>query len=622
MAPEHFLHQRVAEELSHHPPFSELAGDGLLLLAEHVEVKYLGPKEWLFQQGDGLHEYIYVVVQGNIELLRGSDLVDHVDPGEMLGLRALFEQSTYRAGAKAVGNGDALLYAIPVELVKKILVENPETSHYFQLDWKGNREDFVPSGTSLRRLMKRESSSIVLPITEERQKLKHNPAVLAHESMLLREVVEMMNGAKTDAVVVVDEKNWPLGIITDKDIRRSLIRKDFSRKLPVTRYMSSPVFTFHPNISFANAVIAMMEHRIHHLVITKTGDANGAVLGIISDHDLLLEQALTPSIITKKMGRVQSSEELEALNDRIEVLRNNYLKADVSMELVLKIMTQFYEGLTNAAIRIVQLKIGPEPCAFTWLALGSLGRGEQVLRTDQDHALVYERPKCAPYFKQLAEGVSELLESIGFEPDHFGVSATSQMWSGTPGHWEERLIRWIQTPEEEAILRIGIVQDARAIAGQAEVAIPAFNKFYQALRSTESTLLILAKDALRNPSPLNVFKQIKLEEDGLFDLKLRAILPFIDAAKVLAAHSGNSHLANTRERLEQSKDGTNEELINSAQHAYEILLQLRLKFGLMNGDSGRYINPKSLDQLDRQLLRNVLKTLEALQGHLKLKFKL
>ncbi len=92
--------------------------------------------------------------------------------------------------------------------------------------------------------------------------------------------------------------------------------------------------------------------------------------------------------------------------------------------------------------------------------------------------------------------------------------------------------------------------------------------------------------------------------------------------KVLAAFGGNSHLANTRERLEQSKDGSNDDLITSAQHAYEILLQLRLKFGLKDGSSGRYINPKTLDQLDRQLLRNVLKTLEALQSHMKLKFKL
>ncbi len=188
-------------------------------------------------------------------------------------------------------------------------------------------------------------------------------------------------------------------------------------------------------------------------------------MGIISDHDVLLEQALTPSIITKKMGRVKTTGELQRLNERIEVLRNNYLKANVSMEVVLKIMTRFYEGLTLAALRIVQRNIGAAPCEFTWLALGSLGRGEQVLRTDQDHAIVYEKSEHAAYFSKLASGVSALLESVGFEPDHFGVSATSELWSGTPESWERRLLSWVREPVEDALLQLGITQDARAIAG-------------------------------------------------------------------------------------------------------------------------------------------------------------
>ena len=212
--------------------------------------------------------------------------------------------------------------------------------------------------------------------------------------------------------------------------------------------------------------------------------------------------------------------------------------------------------------------------------------------------------------------------ALGFEEDHFGVSATNALWRGTPAQWQDRLIQWVKSPDEEALLRLSIVQDARAIAGNTHLALPAFNAFYTELDNAANTLHILAKDALRNPSPLDFFKRFKLEQGGLFDLKLRAILPFIDAAKVLAASVGKSHLSKTHDRLEAAKDGSNDELITSAQHAFEILVQLRLKFGEANGDHGRYFDPNALDQLDRQLLRNVLKTLEALQSHLKLKFKL
>ncbi len=266
--------------------------------------------------------------------------------------------------------------------------------------------------------------------------------------------------------------------------------------------------------------------------------------------------------------------------------------------------------------------LGPAPCDFAWIALGSLGRGEQLIVTDQDHALVYESEQGRDYFKQLALAVSATMQELGFEEDHFGVSATSDLWRGTPKEWTARLDSWMRDGEGDALLRLSIVQDARVIAGNLHTALPAFNHLYRRLHEEQALLQSMAKDALRNQSPLGIFKRFKLEKSGQFDLKLRAILPFIDASKVLAALAGKSHLSSTLGRLEAIKDASNEELITSAVHSYEILLDLRVKFALANGDSGRYINPDSLDALDKQLLRNVLKTVEALQDHMKLKFKL
>ena len=622
MAPEHFLHQRVADELSQHPPFSECAGELLLLLAEHTEVQYLHTDKVLFTQGDDLHPFIYTVAKGGVELWKAGEMVDRVDPGEMLGLRTLFETGTYKAEARTLAGKDALLYAIPKDVADQFLLQNPDTAHFFQLDWKGNREDFVPSGISLRRLIKRRIDHIDLPITQTRERLLTTEALSVAPETSLLEVVRQMNESKSDAAIIVDPLHHPLGIITDKDIRRSIASEDFSRERPVEDFMSTPVHTFQDALTYAEAMSAMTEKRIHHLIITADGTSKSALLGMISDHDVLLEQALNPSVISKKLERVRSGKELERLNARIETLRSNYLRADISMSYLMNLMGQFYADLFRASLSLAHRELGPAPCAYTWISFGSLGREEQVLRTDQDHGLVYAEEKHADYFAALASSVSEQMKILGFEEDHFGVSATSNLWRGTPSQWHKRLLSWVQQPDEEALLRLSIVQDARAIAGDTQLALPAFNAFYTKLAQQQNTLVLLAKDALRNPSPLNFFKRFKLEEGGLFDLKLRAILPFIDAAKVLSAAAGKTHLSSTKARLESAKDGSNEELITSAQHAYEILLQLRLKFGQKGGDHGRYFDPAQLDQLDRQLLRNVLKTLEALQAHLKLKFKL
>ena len=622
MAPELFLHKRVAEELKHHPPFSELEDGALLILAENTEVIYVNRSEALFNFSDALAPYIYVVAEGTIELWRDDLLIDQVDRGEMLGLRTIFESGTYKATAKPKAGHDALVYAFPKSLAKSVLVDNPLTEHFFQLDWKGDRDGFIPSGTSLRRLMKRKGQAFELPISDEQRLLEVREAITIAADQSIQEAARRMNEAKTDAIVVTDPHNIPLGIITDSDLRKHVALPHFHQGMLSDEVMTHPLHTFSQQLSYTDALVAMVEHRFHHLVITENGGVNEPLVGIISDHDILLEQALNPTIIIKKMDKAPSLAALEKTLGKVEQLRANYVEADTNSAIVQKVMTQCYSGLYRNAIRLVQKEIGPPPCAYTWIALGSLGRGEQLIITDQDHALVYEQDACAPYMADMAEKVSGIMTALGFEEDHYGVSASNPQWRGTPTQWKKRFVQWCTEGEGDALLALGIILDATVIDGEVNLSLPVFNALYQQIQLDEVLMKTMAADALRNPSPLNFFKQLKLESTGVFDLKLRGILPFIDASKVLALKFGKGHIAGTSARLEAIKNEGNKDLITSAIHAYEITLYLRVKFSKANNNDGRYINPNALDSLDRQLLRNVLKTLEALQDHVKLQFSL
>ncbi len=620
MAEELFLHRRIADELAAHPPFSELGREPLLVLAEHAEVTYVAPGEWLFAAGDALHERIYFVQKGTLTLWRDGERVDHVERGELLGLRTLFQTGTYQAGARPLN--DALVYGLPLDLAKQCLVHNPDTEHFFQLDWKGDREDFVPSGTSLRRLMKARSSHLILPVTDSNLRLEPAPALTASPGALITEVAAAMTAAGSDAAVLVDAQGHPQGILTDKDLRTFLGRPGFRMDARAADVMNAPVKTFPPALTYAGAMVGMVEGRIHHLVITEDGTDASPVVGILSDHDLLLEQALNPTIIAKHIAGANDRNALLRAGNKVEQLRLNYIEANVSTSYLLKVLTQFYSGLYAGALRLAELELGPAPCRWAWIVLGSLGRGEQLLRTDQDHALVLESGGHDAYFAAFAGHVSGTMEVLGFEEDQFGVSATQPLWRGTPEEWADRLAGWMREGAGDALLRLSIVLDARVVAGEKDLALRPFQAFYGNLTAAAPLLHTFAQDALRNPSPLGMFKQLKLDRSGQFDLKLRAILPFIDAAKVLASSAGKAHVSSTVGRLEAVKDGSNDELMNSAIHAYEILLEMRSKFASDANEHGRYIDPEALDQLDKQLLRNVLKTLEALQAHLKLRFKL
>ena len=615
MASHNFLHQRIAEELRPYHPFAELAMEDLILLAENIKVVYMPSGQWLFAEGDDLHSAIYVVSNGEVELKKGEDLIDKAERGELFGLRVLFEEGKYLAGAKT--DGDALVYAIPKAIAQHILVENERTAHYFRLDWKGNDSNFVPSGNSLRRLMKNETGNLVLPVTESQRIVNYTVPVLAKPGSNVAEAAVQMIKSRSDACVVVNAQQHPIGIITDADLRKVVAHEKASSAMCVEEIMSHPVKVLSTNLSYSNAMVHMMELGIHHLVLTENGTADEPVVGIVNDHDLLLEQALNPAVLSKRIERAQSKEELVNYAQKMHQLALNYNAAGVVVSYMLKVFTSLYDSLYTAAIKLAQEQLGPAPESFAWLALGSLGRGEQLLRTDQDHAIVRESDQHEFYFLELAKYVSELMEEVGLERDHYGVSAENKLWNNSLDAWKTTASSWVNVPEGDALLQLGILMDARFIHGNLNLADKFLDHLHKEISSADLLHHQLAKDALRNPNPLNFFRQFKLEEGGDFDLKLRAILPYIDAAKLLAAKSGYWTTNSTVDRLLSTTTSSQTEWLQNAAHAYEILLQFRAKMGIEQGTTGRYIQVADLDQIDRELLRNLFRSLESLQSHLK-----
>jgi len=232
----------------------------------------------------------------------------------------------------------------------------------------------------------------------------------------------------------------------------------------------------------------------------------------------------------------------------------------------------------------IEAALGTPPCPYAWLVLGSEGRYEQTLRTDQDNALVYADdapPEAAAYFAMLAERMVEQLVACGFPRCPGEIMATNPRWRQPLQTWRSYFRQWINVPEEEALLRAAIFFDYRQVYGALD-AEQALRPIIKRGREQRTFLGRLARAALRQPAPLNVFRQLVLERNGatrdLINLKLRGMALIVDLARLFALEAGCA-ATNTLVRLRESaaSGGLSVSGAEELAAAFELIGRLRLR---------------------------------------------
>ena len=635
---------RVKEFLKKYPPFSFLSEDLLEIVAEQVELIYLTQGEYLFHQGTPAKDHFYIVKEGFINLTEdlsgNTQIQEFCDEGDVFGVLALLGKRPYLLNAAAAEN--TMLYAIPVEIFEKILEENNQVSLYFAAGFASGqvvvRSDLTHSQTARRVFSQSQPGNGIRallsqsPFRFNRNVLTCNPdepVVLAAKEMSERGV---------GSVVVVDDRHHPLGIITDKDLRNRLVAKGLSANIPTGEIMTSPIITIGKESDFTSLYLTMIKNRLHHLVITEDGTYATKVVGIVSDHDVLLSQGYNPAIILHALMNTQDVGEMADLRDRAELLLEHYIENEVALDFVTNVLTEINDVIIQRALVVAKNKLDGDfeesaHVKFCFLTLGSEGRKEQLLRTDMDNAIVYEDvegkhdQKVKAYLLAIAQEVISILKRCGFQPCPYDIMATNPNWCQPLSQWEKYFDSWVGSPDPESLMKASIFFDYRVVFGEKKLAENITDHINGLIKRNRFFLTHLARNALLTPPPLGFFRNFLVEKSGehrdKFDIKLRAMMPLIDAARLLALSQGLTGVSNTFQRLEKlsEKEPHNREIYLEAARAFEIFMRFRVMEGLKMGHSGRFIHPEALGKLQRQLLKNAFVPINEIQQLIKVRFQ-
>jgi CBS domain-containing protein len=465
-------------------------------------------------------------------------------------------------------------------------------------------KDFPTSdlGRRARELVRRRPVTLRLPAEGE-------PPVT------VRDVARRMDAERVSSVLLVEDGELPVGIITDRDLRSRVLAHGLGADTPARRIMTAPVECLDAAIPGAEALLQLLRSGRHHLVL----EDGGRLVGVVTYSDLLRGHLQSPAALLESIAAASSAGDLADYADRVAATVETLHRSGVEATDVGRVVAALNDALASRLLVQAESELepasGPPPCAWAWIVLGSEGRQEQSFLTDQDNALIYEddSEEGRAYFAALAGRVVDGLLAAGFPPCPGGYMATS--WCLPRDRWVRRFAAWIEQPEPESLMRAMNFFDWRRVAGGLDL-----EPLEDVVRRAAGNRLFvaqLARASMRKRPPLGLFRRI-VADGGHVDLKSGALMPVSGLARLFAVEAlerGGS----TLRRLERAAAAgvVSEDGAEVLAEAFRFAFALRLRTQLADRRGGRPIsNLVVLDRLsagERSQLRQSFVAIDRLQ---------
>ncbi|MGI4835207.1 MAG: DUF294 nucleotidyltransferase-like domain-containing protein [Janthinobacterium lividum] len=446
------------------------------------------------------------------------------------------------------------------------------------------------------------------------------------------EVARLMARARTSCYFVLGDDGQAIaGYVTDITLRDKVVAGLGDARLPISAYLDAPTREVSADSFVYEALLLMLRTKTRYLLVARGGE----YLGFISRNKLLAEQAQSPFLFIQGVKQAVSGRELKLRWQKVPDIAFQLLDRGVKPEIVNQVITTVADTIALKVIEQVIGELGPPPAKFVFVVLGSEGRQEQTLLTDQDNAIIYEdkanehREEVRAYFLHFAEQVSDRLDGIGFSFCDGGLMAKNPKWTHSLSHWKRNYRGWLTESNPENVMRFAAFFDIRYLYGEAPI-LDELRDFLDAelQKPLDRFLHYMAANALQYQPPLTFFNNIRtfaVGDQQVINLK-RVMSPIVDLVRVFALKN-RVFATNTGQRLAalRQRDVFSEKEYQELVQAYYYLMGMRLKkqaTQMMHAKlpPDNYLDPKSLTKVERVTLKEIFKVIEDFQLKIKVNF--
>jgi CBS domain-containing protein len=461
---------------------------------------------------------------------------------------------------------------------------------------------------------------------------KPNLVTCSHKAPI-REAAKKMVKSNSGSIFLKNRKGKIEGIITDAGLREKFVAQGLSNGHPASAIAFDAVATIPADAQVFEAFLAMTGQSLSHLAVSSKGDS---IIGTISNKDLIAAQANSTYLLVKTIKSARSFSKLENMHSKMTMMLLDPIRNGANPEYITRLITTISDAIMDKVMELSVDALGPPPCRFAFMIMGSEGREEQTLVSDQDNGIVYEdledeaaNEKAAAYFAKLAEMVCDQLNAAGYKFCDGECMAKNPKWCRPLSGWKKYFYDWIYHASPEDLLNSSIFFDFKGAWGDLGLTDQLKSYLLDLVSNNVGFLRHLTENALHFKPPIGFFGKLVVESKGENKDSLNikwAMLPIVDLARI---YSLKHNIAQTNTltrlfRLYMKRVFTNKEYIDLIQ-SYNFVMSLRFMRQITTiideeRPPDNYINHKNLSYLDRAMLKEIFKKLESFQGKLKTDF--
>ena len=607
--------QEQKKFISNIHPFNNLNTFELDDLVEDLDIVYFKANS-IVQTQDSNPEFLYFVLKGLIQEINDDEVLSVYSKGEIFDSVSLIKNHSKNS---FVAIEESICYALKKERFMQILSSNQQLENYF----------FQSISDKLNNNILNEKNKDMANIMIAKVKdAKVHKAVVVDTNKTIYEAATIIKQEKIPTLLLKDE-DGEMYIVTDSDFRQKVILNRMDYDDLVVKIASKGLIYINEDDFLFNAQLQMAKHGLKRVVVKNDHDE---IVGILDQISLSSFFATNTFAVSNQIINAETLDELkEASHSFIKIIKSLNAKG-VKIEFISKLINQLNKKLLDKLYKILAPKelIG-KSCL---VVMGSEGRAEQILRTDQDNALIIS-DDCSISEEKLREFThlfTETLVDFGFPRCEGNIMVSNPYWCRKQSDFKELIYEWVNSPSGDNFMNIAIFYDALCVSGDIEIIKELKNYLFKISSNSQSFYTNFARVINSFDVPLGffdgfVFNSKDEKHKDEIDIKRGGIFIIVQGIRSLSIqnrvlNTNTIKRINSLKELKVLDDESAKELIM----AFNILNSLKLKASLEKLDKkekiDNFVNPNRLTIMEKDLLKDSFKIVNRLKKRLENHFKL
>ena len=594
------LDQRKLIESIH--PFDLLDGVELDNLMGKIDIAYY-VKDTLLISKDLVSIAFYIIIKGSVTEYIDDEVHNVYSSGDSFDADALIYSKT---DSKFVVDEDLICYEIKRDDFL-LLMQNKKIQSYFL-------QDFVSRHQNLKH---HDTQSELTPFLMAKVKdIYLHKICLVDESETILYSLQKQQKLKAKVIIVKKENSYE--IVTDTDLKEKVLLQSLSVEEKISKISTSGIISIDINDFLFNALLVMTHNAIKRIVVTK----NNNIIGVLEQLDLLSYFANHSHLISVQIEKAIDVDDLKFIQDDLSNLITILKTKGVKTRYITKLVSTLNMKIYKKLFEMVVDKSLQDSCCL--IVMGSEGRSEQIIKTDQDNALIVKDGVDAELFKKpMLELNSHLLE-LGFPKCDGNVMVSNEFWRRDVSGYKTLIKSLLSSMDENKLQILSILLDAKCVAGDESLLVELNDYLHQSFYARDDVLAHMAKAVLNFQTPLSMFSSFITDKSysNKLDIKKGGIFALVHGIRVLSLEN-KIVLTNTVDRIKElnNKGVIDKNFATELIESFDTLSAIRLEAQSIDKDEN-YVNPQKLEKNQRDLLKDSFKIVNKFKKFMSFHFHL